>query len=106
MKFFSRTSFFKSGARPVAAIVTALLLAGAAFAVHADKIDINRADAAALATLNGIGPTRAEAIVEYRRINGPFRSVDELTEVKGLGAFVLERNRDRLTVDADPAPTP
>lgn len=99
-------SVFRAGFRPVAAIVTALLLAGAAFAVHADKIDINRADATALAALNGVGPARAEAIVEYRRINGPFRSVEELTEVKGLGTFVLERNRDRLTVGEDPAAAP
>ncbi|MDR2876539.1 MAG: ComEA family DNA-binding protein [Chromatiales bacterium] len=107
MKSFFVKFLFKSGARSsVAAMLTALLLAGAAFSAQAlDKININRADAMALTTLNGIGPAKAEAIVEYRKANGPFRSVDDLTAVKGLGVSILERNRDRLTIGEESAST-
>lgn len=88
----------------LASILTAGLLAVASFAALADKIDINEADAATLAALNGIGQTKAEAIVEDRNANGPFRSIEDLARVKGLGPAVLERNRDRITVGADSDP--
>ena len=48
--------------------------------------------------LNGIGRAKAEAIVAYREANGPFASVDELLEIKGIGNALLERNRDKLVV--------
>lgn len=63
-------------------------------------ININTADAATLdRELNGIGAVKAKAIVEYRDANGPFASVDELLEVKGIGAATLEKNRDKLGVN-------
>jgi len=65
----------------------------------ADSLDLNTADAATLAqALKGVGPAKAEAIVAYREQYGPFRSVEDLTEVKGIGEKILEQNRDRLTV--------
>lgn len=64
------------------------------------KIDLNNADALALQKkLNGIGKAKAEAIVAYREANGPFESVDELLEIKGIGNALLERNRDKLVVE-------
>jgi competence protein ComEA len=64
------------------------------------QINLNTADAATLdAGLLGIGPAKAQAIVEHRSINGPFASVDELLEVKGIGPATLEKNRDRLSVN-------
>lgn len=64
------------------------------------KVDLNSADAETLAReLNGIGETKAHAIVEYRQANGAFGSVDELLEVKGIGEATLEKNRERLTVN-------
>lgn len=63
----------------------------------ADSVNINTASAEELAQLNGIGDTRAEAIVEYRNEKGKFTSVEELTEVSGIGAATLEKNRDLLT---------
>jgi len=60
-------------------------------------IDINQADAAQLAEgLVGVGLSKAEAIVRYREQFGPFESVDELSEVKGIGASTIERNRGRI----------
>jgi competence protein ComEA len=83
-------------------LLVILLLAGAARAD--DRIDINTADAATLdRVLDGVGPSKAEAIVAHRTAHGAFRSVDELTEVKGIGLATIEQNRDRITVGADAA---
>ena len=85
-----------------ASLILSLLLAGTAFA--ADKVNINTADAATLAaTLNGVGPAKAEAIVAYRSENGPFRSADQLAEVRGIGLATVEKNRDLIVVTAAPA---
>ncbi len=62
-------------------------------------VDINTADAKTLAEgLNGIGLSKAEAIVAYREENGPFKSADELANVKGVGEKTVERNRDLIEV--------
>ena len=80
-----------------ALLLAALLLAGSAIA--ADRVDINTADAAQLEqSLVGVGPSKAEAIVEYRKANGPFKSADELALVKGIGLKTVERNRDLIVV--------
>lgn len=64
--------------------------------VMAAPVDINQADAKQLATLNGIGPQKAAAIVAYRDTNGPFRSINDLAKVKGIGAATVDKNRDNL----------
>ena len=61
-------------------------------------VDVNTADAAALQTLSGIGPALAERIIAYRTEHGPFRSVEELLEVKGIGQATLEKFRQDVTV--------
>ncbi|MCX2688514.1 ComEA family DNA-binding protein [Pseudomonas sp. DCB_AW] len=64
------------------------------------RLDLNKADAPTLQKeLNGIGKAKAEAIVAYREANGPFASVDELLEIKGIGNALLERNRDKVMVE-------
>jgi competence protein ComEA len=64
------------------------------------KIDLNDADAAMLQkALSGVGEAKAKAIVAYRETNGPFASVDELLEVKGIGKAILDRNREKLEVN-------
>ena len=64
------------------------------------QINLNTADAATLQTeLVGIGQVKAQAIVDHRDTNGPFASVDELLEVKGIGPATLEKNRARLSVN-------
>jgi competence protein ComEA len=68
-------------------------------AIAEDKINVNTASADALAEiLTGIGPKKAEAIVAYREANGPFKSVDDLLQVKGIGPATLEKNRDRISL--------
>jgi competence protein ComEA len=68
--------------------------AGSATAV----VNLNTADAAALDTLPGVGPATAQAIIDHRTRNGPFASVDELLEVKGIGPAKLADLRSRVTV--------
>ena len=104
-----RTSVFPS--------VLFALLAGASLAVSAEtatppstsaeqtqavttKVNLNTADAPTLQReLSGVGEKKAQAIVDYREANGTFVSVDELLEVKGIGESILERNRDKLSVN-------
>ena len=63
-----------------------------------------RSDIATLSQgLRGIGEAKARAIVEHRRRHGPFRSVDELALVKGIGPKTVERNRTRLRVGGGPS---
>ncbi|WP_123039773.1 ComEA family DNA-binding protein [Cohnella candidum] len=61
-------------------------------------LDLNRATESELDTLPGIGPAKAKAIVAYRDDRKGFRSVDELLEVKGIGAKLLERIRPLVTL--------
>ncbi len=61
------------------------------------RIDINSASAAELATLPGIGDSKAKAIVEYRAAD-PFRTVDDLKKVKGIGDKTFESLRPNLMV--------
>jgi competence protein ComEA len=80
-----------------------LLLFGSA--VPAAQVNINTADAATLAReLKGIGLKRAQDIVEYRQKHGPFRSVDELALVKGIGPAAIAKNRELVRIDAKAAP--
>jgi competence protein ComEA len=66
----------------------------------AGPVDINKADAATIAKeLQGVGLSRAQAIVAYREKNGAFKSVDDLRKVKGVGAKVLELNRANIRID-------
>ena len=73
----------------------------------APSVNLNSADAATLARdLIGVGPAKAKAIVDYRMKNGPFRSIDDLALVKGIGQRLIERNRARLRLNAANAATP
>ncbi|KRE88408.1 competence protein ComEA [Frateuria sp. Soil773] len=76
------------------ALALALALAIAQPALAATPVNVNKADAATIAeALDGIGQSKAEAIVAYRDAHGPFKSVEELAQVKGIGQATLERNR-------------
>ena len=77
----------------------AALLLMASVGAFAAPIDINTADANTLAAeLIGIGTSKAEAIVAYREANGPFKHLEELVNVKGVGEKTLEKNRAILVI--------
>jgi len=75
-------------------LLLVLFFATAAFA----KVNINTANAEELATLNGIGKAKAEAIVTYRTANGNFKTVDDLSKVKGIGGKIIEKIKPEATV--------
>jgi len=65
----------------------------------AGLVNINQADAPTLASeLKGVGDKKAEAIVNYRTQNGPFKSVDDLQNVKGISVKTIENNRSNLSI--------
>mgnify|MGYP001828166685 FL=1 len=65
----------------------------------AGPVDINSADAETLsAELDGVGLSKARAIVEYRKKYGPFKSAEDLSLVKGIGERTVEINRDNIRV--------
>ena len=63
-----------------------------------DKIDLNSANSAVLTELPGIGPKTAEKIEAYRESNGPFKSIDDLLNVKGIGPAKFEKLKPFVTV--------
>ena len=76
----------------------ALPPAAAAPAPSAEKININTASSDDLTALPGIGKAYADRIVQYREKNGPFKKVEDLLNVQGIGEKTFERIRDRITV--------
>jgi len=77
-----------------AALLAATLLGPVAMA---GPVDVNTADAKTLAKeLDGVGMSKAQAIVDYRKANGPFKTAEDLTKVKGLGKKTVELNRQNL----------
>lgn len=68
--------------------------------VWANAVNINTADAETLKNeLAGVGPTRAKAIVEYRKKHGPFKKAEDLLKVKGIGKRTFAVNRKIITVE-------
>ena len=77
--------------------LVALLLTTIAFA---GPVNVNTADAETIsAELQGVGITKAIAIVEYRKANGPFKSLDDLTQVKGIGLRTVDMNRENILLE-------
>lgn len=73
------------------------LLLCISYQAYADPVNINTADKETLMNVKGIGEKRAEAIIVYREQNGPFKSVDDLASVQGIGQSIIDKNRDNLT---------
>lgn len=62
------------------------------------SVNINTANSAQLQTLYGIGPTKAQEILRYRKMHGGFKSVDELVNVKGIGEKTMIKLRPQISV--------
>jgi len=81
----------------IAAATLSLALVGSAFA--AEKVNVNTADAATLdRVLVNVGPSKAQAIVAYRKAHGPFRSAEQLAQVQGIGLKTIEKNRESIVL--------
>ena len=61
------------------------------------KININTADATTLQTLPGIGPQKADAIIRFREENGPFKKIEDLMKVSGIGEKTFEKLKEQIT---------
>ncbi|HKQ96916.1 MAG TPA: helix-hairpin-helix domain-containing protein [Candidatus Polarisedimenticolia bacterium] len=90
---FLLTLAFTAAAPPFSAAAPA-----AAAQATEGKININTASAEELQSLPGIGPSYAQRIVEHREKNGPFKKVEDLLNVRGIGEKTFEKIRDRLTI--------
>lgn len=67
---------------------------------YAGPVNINTADAETISKeLDGVGLTKARAIVEYRQKHGPFKSADDLSLVKGIGERTVDLNRSNIRID-------
>jgi comEA protein len=62
-------------------------------------VNVNVADSEQLRLLPGVGPAKAQAILEYRKAKGPFKKVEDLMEVSGIGARALERMRPYVVLE-------
>lgn len=81
------------------ATAAAVMLLSLPMLAFAGPVNINTADAETISTeLTGIGLSKAEAIVEYRKKHGPFKSVDDLSLVKGIGEKTVDKNRRDIRV--------
>ena len=89
----------------LSSVAAGFLLAFASLA-WAASVDINSADAKTLEMLDGIGPSKAAAIVEYRSKNGPFKSAEDLGKVPGIGEATLSKNRSNITFGGKAAAKP
>jgi competence protein ComEA len=82
----------------ISAVFAAFLLFSTSL-YAADPVNVNTADAATIAkALNGVGLKKAEAIVAYRAAHGPFKNVDELVRVDGIGKATVEKVRANVKV--------
>jgi competence protein ComEA len=81
-------------------VIALFAFSGFAFAT----VDLNTASQEELQAVKGIGKKKAKAIVDYRQANGPFKSVDDLDNVKGFGKKTVKKLGKELTVAAAPAP--
>ncbi|HQS66423.1 MAG TPA: helix-hairpin-helix domain-containing protein [Sulfuricurvum sp.] len=61
-------------------------------------VNVNKANSAQLQTLNGIGPTKAQEIIKYRKSHGGFKTVDELVNVKGIGPKTLLKMKSQVAI--------
>ena len=89
----------------VAGLLCGLTLApiGSAWASDAGRVDLNTASATELAKLPGIGPSKAQAIVEFRT-KEPFARAEDLRKVKGIGDKLYDGIKDQVTVGEAPMP--
>lgn len=106
-----RSAFTTKAALIAKSLTLSLLLATGAHAANnlslhsADKVNLNTADAATIdRVLLNVGPAKAQAIVDYRKEHGSFKSPEQLALVKGIGLKTVEKNRDRIVLGGSAVP--
>lgn len=85
--------------KAIAKIMIALVFTLISGLAVSEPVNINKASAAEIAkALNGVGMSKAEEIIKDREANGPFKSVDDVARVKGIGPATLNKNKDLIIV--------
>lgn len=90
-------------------IILAIMIAGffcVQNVIAEELININTATLEELDTLPGIGASKAQAIIDYRELNGPFQAIEEITNVSGIGSATYENIKDLITVGYEEDPPP
>jgi competence protein ComEA len=82
----------------IAVLALVLSLFGTVYAEEPGKVNINTANAEQLLELKGVGDAYATKIVEFRELNGPFTSPEDIMKVTGIGQKTYDLNKDRITV--------
>ncbi|WP_374265238.1 ComEA family DNA-binding protein [Zoogloea sp.] len=88
--------------RSLVRIATAFSLALGGINLAFAAVNLNTATPAELDGIKGIGPAKAKAIVDYRSKNGPFKSIDDLKNVKGFGEKSIAKLKGELSVGDTP----
>jgi competence protein ComEA len=79
--------------------IVLLFLLSLSHLVYAVQVNINTADAETLSNeLTGIGLSKAEAIISYRQQHGPYKHIEDLANVKGIGMATIEKNRPNIVI--------
>jgi len=107
LSFFARKGSGSSAVRACVAALALVVMAAGSIATNAEElpvlpltVNVNTADARTIANvLQGVGLSRATAIVSYRDQHGAFKSVDALTAVKGVGDRTVELNATRILLE-------
>jgi competence protein ComEA len=89
---------FQSKFALIAALALVLSLFGTVYAEEVGKVNINTANAEQLLELKGVGDAYATKIVEFRELNGPFTTPEDIMKVTGIGQKTYDLNKDRITV--------
>lgn len=80
--------------------IAAVVFSVFSLAVFAAPVNVNTAGVSALTeNIVGVGPKLADRIVKYRSENGAFKSIDDLSNVKGIGPKLIEKNKENLLLD-------
>ena len=92
MKHFSKSAI-------VAVLVSiAVILTGACCVSAMDQVNINTASIDQLMALDRVGAKYAQRIIEYRELNGPFLTIEDIMKVKGIGKKIFEQNKNVISV--------
>ena len=85
--------------KSIRALLFNLLLLFPLIALCSEAININKADKETLMNaIKGVGEKKAEAIIVYRQENGPFKSIDDLLNIKGITQKMVDKHREMLTI--------
>ena len=81
-------------------LILSVILLSFSSLLYAAQVNVNTADAETLSSeLSGVGQSKAEAIVSYREQHGPYKNVEELTNVKGIGTATIDKNKSKIILE-------